>query len=68
MTDTYITLDCTIKGLTAKAVLLEYHDHTAWVPRSLLHGADDRVLDDGAVGQTRTVRMLDWKATQEGWV
>lgn len=39
----------------------------AWIPRSLIHGADDIALNKKQRGEVWTVRMFRWKAEQEGF-
>jgi hypothetical protein len=39
----------------------------AWIPRSLIHGADERTLDCRFAGEETTVRIFDWKVKALGW-
>ena len=48
--DPYVTVSCKVIGVTAKAVrVLDESGMTVWVPRSCVHGGDDRLLN-GASG------------------
>lgn len=71
--DDYVTLEARIVRVKDGAVLLgvevDGDEVTGWVPRSLLHGADDRLLSAADEdGETRQVRVREWKARQLGWV
>jgi len=37
------------------------------IPRSLIHGADDRKLDGCFIGEEVTFRLIDWKAEELGF-
>lgn len=40
---------------------------TAWVPRSLIHGGDDRTLDGRFKGEEMSLRIFEWKVDELGW-
>lgn len=44
-----------------------YPDHQGWIPRSLIHGADESELDSKPIGATLALRIFDWKARQMGF-
>lgn len=37
------------------------------LPRSLIHGGDDRRLEGAFIGEEVTFRLADWKAEEIGW-
>jgi hypothetical protein len=39
----------------------------AWVPRGLIHGADDKAMDAMFNGQQMAVRIFRWKVEQCGF-
>lgn len=71
MTDTYRTVTTRFRGLRPKAVEVDRPPArgkgTVWIPRSLLHGADDLALGKAFDGQEITFRLMAWKAEEVGW-
>lgn len=71
MTDTYRTITTRFRGLSPKALKVDKPasrgDGTAWIPRSLIHGADDLALGKAFDGQEITLRVMDWKAEELGF-
>lgn len=66
--DPYVAIGCTIKGVTAKAVKIDPDSgEQLWVPRSVIHGAEERLLD-GSVGDPMELRVRRWFAEKEGLV
>jgi len=66
--DDYAVLAATLVRVTAKAALWHHPllDEPVWIARSLLHGADDAMLDHLARGTEHTVRVRRWKLDEEG--
>ena len=66
--DPYEKVGCKVLGVRPKAVQIEdEHGAIVWVPRSCLHGADDRLLDD-SVGVDMDLRIRRWFAEKEGLI
>ena len=60
--DPYVTVDCTIRGLTDRAVKIEdEHGTVVWLPRSCLHGGCDSALK-GAIGDAAQLKVRRWYA------
>ena len=50
-------------GVTNKAVRLQVKDaESAWIPRSCIHGGDDRELDRLELDQEISIRIMEWVA------
>lgn len=71
MSDDYVRVPGTVKQVRAGAVLFAVGDgvpRAAWVPRSLIHGADDQALDQlTMVDAKMALRIREWKADELGW-
>lgn len=71
MSDDYVTCTVRIEALTQRAVMVRpAHASTcaAWLPRSTLHGADDRRLTSAAVDTEMDLRVREWIAEREGLI
>lgn len=70
MSDDYITITGTFKAARPKSVLLHIDDVRGpiFIPRSVMHGADERVCDEWAEGQEVTIRVREWFCEKEGLV
>lgn len=71
MSDDYVEVTAKLRAVRPKAVLLDVNGQDArgaWVPRSCIHGADDRGLDNIALGEEVTLRMFKWIADREGLI
>lgn len=69
MSDAYVGVTVILRARTAKGVKLSPaadEDHSAWIARSCLHGADDSALDAVAIGDEISLRMFEWVARKEG--
>lgn len=66
--DSYRLVTVTVRRTAPSAVLVELlrQPQPAWVPRSLLHAADDRALDGVRAGDDVTFRLRAWKAEELG--
>lgn len=74
MTETYRTVTTRFRGIapSGKAFFVDKPRHRpqrdwAVIPRSLIHGADDRTMDGLFVGEEVTFRLIDWKAEELGF-
>jgi len=66
MSDTYVTIDCIFIRCTEKAVLIDVDGDEHWVPRSCIHGADERLLDQTNYGDEINLRVWEWLADRDG--
>lgn len=66
--DDYLTVDATFQRVTDKAVLVlrASDEEPVWLPRSVVHGADERGLDDHDDGDIITLRVRRWKVETAG--
>ncbi|MBE0563680.1 MAG: hypothetical protein IH622_23075 [Ochrobactrum anthropi] len=70
--ETYTRFTCILVAATEDAVQVDISPNVSekstlkWIPRSLLHGADDIRLDRNDFGQKIQLRVMDWKAKQLG--
>ena len=64
----YRTVTCKVAAVRAKAieVIVPNRKGTHWIPRSLLHYADDKVMDELIPVVEHTFRLRDCKAEQLG--
>lgn len=58
MSDNYASVMALCLSRTAKSVLLEIDRKRAWVPLSLIHGADEPKVQRNV---TMRVRLMSWK-------
>jgi hypothetical protein len=70
MSDDYVTVTGYLRVATPKAILLQPEDEPAaiWIPRSLLHGGDERLIDNTAMGEQIDIRVREWFAEKEDLV
>ena len=69
--DNYVFVSGTLKAEPRpKAIFFKSEEsgETSWIPRSLLHAADDKAIDEVAVGSPLTVRVREWFAEKEGLI
>lgn len=64
----YIAVECKYLNNSEKGVQIEQDstDVTCWLPRSRVHGADDRLIDDMHFRQEITLRVEAWLVEREG--
>nr|DAU40458.1 MAG TPA: hypothetical protein [Caudoviricetes sp.] len=68
----YTRFSCILVTATEDAVQVDINTDDVdnsdlkWIPRSLLHGADDIRLDRNDFGNKILLRVMDWKAKQLG--
>ena len=71
MSDTYVSVSVILRRRTSKAVLVsptEDRSIEAWIPRSCIHGADERTLDGVDLGDEIMLRMWEWIADRESLI
>jgi hypothetical protein len=69
MSDNYVRVTAKVLAITAYAVELEAEGEAKWIPRSVLHGADDLALrGDVKTGDEHEFQIRRWKAEQAGFV
>lgn len=69
MSDDYVTITGTLRAKTKAAVRIETEDSDpVWIPRSCIHGADDKTIDSTERDEEITLRIFEWKAEAEGLV
>lgn len=68
MADSYRTVTCKVAAVRPKAieVIIDNRKGTYWIPRSLLHYADDRVMDELIPVVEHTFRVREFKAEELG--
>lgn len=71
MSDSYRTVTALVHQVRKDSIAVERPRGSgwAWIPRSLIHGADDIRLDllfFGSEGITHTFRVVEWKAEEIG--
>jgi hypothetical protein len=68
MSDEYRTVTATFRHLRDKSFFVDRPraEGQVPIPRSLIHGADDRLLDGLFDGEEFTFRLRAWKAEELG--
>lgn len=65
--DEYRTVSAVLVTVTAVAFKLKVPGgRTAWIPRSLVHGADDLRLPHLDLDEEQTLRIREWKCEEVG--
>ena len=66
--DDYRIVTATVRGVRPNSFFVDRPDGRGEVsiPRSLIHGADDRKLDGLFAGEAFTFRLRAWKAEELG--
>ncbi len=70
MSDDYVRVRGRIKEIRPASVLFAVGagvERAAWLPRSLIHGADDIALNGKFAGEEMTLRVVEWKADECGF-
>jgi hypothetical protein len=66
--DPYVQVECTVLVVREKSIQIE---DTAgdkhWIPRSCIHGGDDRLLTR-LEGEETTIKIRKWQAESKGLV
>jgi hypothetical protein len=68
--DDYVRVRGHVLAVRKSAILFavgETVPRGAWIARSLIHGADERLLDGTGAGEARTIRIFRWKAEELGF-
>jgi hypothetical protein len=66
----YVSIRGRLKDRRTNAILFAVGravERGDWIPRSLLHGADEIKLDSQRIGDEITIRMFRWKAEELGF-
>ena len=71
--DEYVVVSAVLRICTDKAVLLQARDPNidtkpVWIPRSCIHGVDERELDRLALDQEISIRIMEWVAQRNGLI
>lgn len=67
--DNYIPITATLLAVTEKAVRIETDNGgPAWIPRSCIHGDDERSIDRTALNSEIALRVFEWKLQREGLI
>ncbi len=64
--DDYITVTATFLRATPVAVQLHRGSVSPWIPRSLIHGADEFQVDELKAGDEVELRIFRWKVEESG--
>lgn len=70
VSDDYVRVLGKIEAVRKGAVMFSVGKsvpRAAWIPRSLIHGADDLTLDGRMVGEECALRIREWKADEVGF-
>jgi hypothetical protein len=67
MKEEYETISCQLLAKTASAIKIDHGGDVVWIPRSLLHGASDREVDNTQPNEYFEVKIMSWKVKQIGW-
>ena len=71
MTDHYRTVTARLRGIRPNSVFVDRPASRGRgeisIPRSLIHGADDRAIEGRFVGEEITFRLAEWKAEELGF-
>lgn len=65
--DSYVTVTTILRRVEDKAILVDRardDRETVWIPRSVLHGADDIAIERPAIGAWVKIRVRRWKADE----
>lgn len=66
--ESYVTLEGTLVDKREKAIQLEIDDVTAWVPRSCCHFSTDSAVDRMNLGDQGSFKIMEWVATDRGFI
>ncbi len=63
----YVHVNCTVKHVTARAVLIRVEEEDMWIPRSTIHAASDRELDSATFPVPDfDLQVMEWQAKKHG--
>lgn len=69
--DSYRTITTRLRGMTPKAIFVDKPPSKGKgetpIPRSLIHGADDRKIEQTFIGEEISFRLMAWKAEELGF-
>lgn len=65
--DEYARVTAILQRVTPNAFLVATPGGgSAWIPRSLIHAADDRKIEGMFAGEAISLRLFSWKAEELG--
>jgi hypothetical protein len=70
MADEYVRIRGRIEAVRKGSILLSVGEsvrRAGWIPRSLIHGADEITLDGRMIGDQVALRVFEWKADELGF-
>lgn len=69
MADSYRLISTKLRRISENAILVDdaLGLKQVWIPRSLIHGADEMKLSERYIGQERMFRIFEWKAEDLGF-
>lgn len=70
MSDEYVRIRGKVQAVRKGALMFSVGQsvpRAGWIPRSLIHAADDLTLDGLMVGAEITLRVREWKADELGF-
>lgn len=68
MREEYVTVEVEFKHATPAAVLVAKDDEDFWIPRSLVAWSTDKDLDSYKRGTIIDMKIVEFKASQLGWI
>lgn len=68
MSDKYVRISVELRVVRENSILVEHDGDTQWIPRSLIHGGDDRGLDEESCQGEIELRIFEWKLGELGWI
>ena len=71
MSDDYRTVTTRLRAIRPNSIFVDRPatrgPGEVSIPRSLIHGADDRAIEGHFIGETITFRLAEWKAEELGF-
>jgi hypothetical protein len=64
MSESYVKVRGEFQAATNKGVLVRVNGKDRWIPRSVIHMADDFRLHLRKRGDEITLRVMEWKASE----
>jgi len=62
----YVTVPVKVMAIRPDPVHVSRGAVAAWLPRSMIHGADDNLIRAMRAGEAMKLRVFRWKAEQAG--
>lgn len=64
----YVTIQGRLKRITPRAINIEVDGLDGWVPRSCIHFSTDKAVDDMSEGDEGEFKIMEWVASDRGFV